>query len=227
MSKPEAGRGLFVVVTGIDGCGKSTQVARIAKRLADEGVDVVSGSWKLDNVEGVFIHDLVRRLAEKDIELPPTTTTLLYAANVSYRLERRIRPALAAGKVVVEDDFAFKMIAHAHAYGFPREWVDALYSFIPSPDVGVVLDVPPDAAVQRIGHRVTNFESGLALDDRRAGFLAHQTRVREELHRLAARHGLEVLSVGDLPEAEVSDLLHRKVLVAAGTRGSPPVGSRV
>lgn len=211
--------GRLVVVTGIDGCGKTTQVERLATWLEANGHPVASGGWRMKEVEGQFIGDLVQRISKADLALPPETTVLLFAANLSYRVTSKVRPALEEGRTFVEDDFAYKMMARAHAYGLPSPWIESVFRFMPEPDVTVLLDVSPEGALARIGDRITLYEAGLDAEDRRGGFLRHQAQVRDHLLRMAERDRWIVLKGDGRSENELAkEICTRVVARLGGTR---------
>ena len=96
--------GLFISFEGIDGSGKSTQVARLADHLRAQGRDVVltrepGGSTGAEEIRALVLQgDPDRWSAETEL--------LLFTAARRDHLERLIRPALAEGKIVICDRFA-------------------------------------------------------------------------------------------------------------------------
>ncbi len=185
--------GALVVITGIDGSGKSTQSTLLRDHLKAAGLNVETGSWRLREVGSQFIGDLVRRVSKADLDLDPRTATLLFAANLSHRVETQVTPSLAAGHVLVEDDYLYKMAARACAHGLGDDWVESVFRFAPQPNLVIVLDVEPDVALARLGRPVTTYESGLTTGDRNGGFLIHQHAVRERLLQWATQHGFHVI----------------------------------
>jgi len=95
--------GLFITFEGMDGCGKTTQMNRLASRLRASGRSV------LETVEpgGTRVGEQIRRilLDAANQDLRPTTELLLYFASRAQNVEERILPALAAGSVVLSDRF--------------------------------------------------------------------------------------------------------------------------
>ena len=96
--------GRFITLEGIDGCGKSTQIALLAERLTARGVDVV----RTREPGGAPGAEAIRRLlveGEPD-RWSPETEILLFTAARRDHLEATIRPALEAGRTVISDRFA-------------------------------------------------------------------------------------------------------------------------
>ncbi|RVT86930.1 dTMP kinase [Rhodobacteraceae bacterium CCMM004] len=173
-----SGRGLFVTFEGIDGSGKSTQARRLADRLRAEGREVVltrepGGSPGAEEIRRLVLEgDPDRWSAETEL--------LLFTAARRDHLERTIRPALAAGKVVVCDRFADSTrMYQGLSRGDLRETVDRLHALMIGiePDVTFLIDMDPGIGLARALSRRTveeRFEGfGQDLQARmRAGFLA-------------------------------------------------------
>ncbi|WP_146590124.1 dTMP kinase [Puniceibacterium confluentis] len=170
--------GLFVSFEGIDGSGKSTQARRLADALRARGRDVVltrepGGSPGAEEIRALVLQgDPDRWSAETEL--------LLFTAARRDHLERTIRPALAAGKIVICDRFADSTrMYQGLSRGDLRAAVDILHDLMigQEPDLTLLVDMDPIAALRRAKARATaeeRFEDfGQALQDRmRAGFLA-------------------------------------------------------
>ncbi len=148
---PPVPRPLFVVLDGIDGCGKSTQATRLAARLAHETERRVNhlrepGSTRLG--EGVRALVLGREYA-------PTARveTLLFAAARAQMLAELVAPALARGEHVVCERFHPSTFAYqAVAGGLAEKDVLALlesWAGDPAPDLVVLLEITAEAAHAR------------------------------------------------------------------------------
>lgn len=177
----------FISFEGIDGSGKSTQARLLADVLRQGGHDVVltrepGGSPGAEEIRRLVLEgDPDRWSAETEI--------LLFTAARRDHLERTIRPALAAGKVVICDRFAdsTRMYQGLRGPGL-RAQVDALHDLMigQEPDLTVLVDMDPALGLSRaLGRQGAEerFESfGQALQVKmRAGFLdlatAHPDRV--------------------------------------------------
>lgn len=107
--QPASG-GLLIAFEGVEGSGKSTQVRRLAETLRADGVDVVVTR----EPGGAPVAERVRALVlDPDLdEMRPRTEALLYAAARAEHVEHVIRPALAAGSVVLCDRFIDSSLAY-------------------------------------------------------------------------------------------------------------------
>lgn len=169
--------GTFISFEGIDGSGKSTQAQRLADHLIRRGIDVVStrepgGSPGAEEIRALLLRgDPERWSAETEI--------LLFTAARRDHMERRILPALEAGKVVVCDRFADSTrMYQGLSRGDLRQIVDKLHALMigREPDLTVLIDVDPGAGLTRAlsrGSGEDRFEGfGESLQVRmRAGFL--------------------------------------------------------
>ncbi|MCL5778993.1 dTMP kinase [Limibaculum sp. FT325] len=148
------GRGLFVTLEGIDGTGKSTQARLLAERLRALGREVVV-TREPGGAPGA--EEIRRLLVEGDpARWSPETEILLFTAARRDHVERVIRPALARGAIVVCDRFADSTRAYQGVAGAAgRDLVDRLHALAIGiePDLTLVLDLPPDAAIARAASR--------------------------------------------------------------------------
>ena len=144
------GRGRFVTFEGIDGSGKSTQIAILADTLRAEGRTVVVTREPGGTLVGERLRELV--LLTK-VEIAPETEALMFAAARAQLVREVIEPALAAGSWVLSDRFLDSSLAYqGAARGLGVDAVrtaNALAIGSCLPDLTVVLDVPVDATVAR------------------------------------------------------------------------------
>jgi dTMP kinase len=155
------GGGLFVVLDGVDGCGKSTQ----ARRLCDE-LERARGAHPLHLREpgGTPLGEALReRLLHGGEALSSGVELLLFAAARRQMLERAVAPALAAGRdVVCERSNASTFAYQAVAGGLDEERVLALlltWCNDPAPDLLLWLDLPVDEACARLSARPDRIEA--------------------------------------------------------------------
>lgn len=172
-----AAKGRFISFEGIDGSGKSTQARMLADRLRGIGLDVVltrepGGSLGAEEIRRLVLEgDPDRWSAETEI--------LLFTAARRDHLEKTIRPALAAGAVVITDRFADSTrIYQGITRGDLRGSVDALHDLMigTDPDLTLLIDIDPatghDRAVARAGKELRFEDMGVDVQRQmRAGFL--------------------------------------------------------
>lgn len=146
----------FISLEGIDGSGKSTQIDMLIKALESEGYEVV----KLREPGGARISERIRELlldpAFKDV-MADDTELLLYNAARAQVIAEIIRPALAAGKVVIADRFAWSTFAYqGYARGLGAEKVQRLTELTCGdcfPELTVVMDISVECSRARTAKR--------------------------------------------------------------------------
>ena len=154
---------MFIVFEGIDGCGKSTQMRRLAERFEAVGREVLLTREPTSAAVGA----LLRRALVGEVVLADETLALLFAADRFQHVEDLILPALQAGKAVVCDRFYFSSFAYQgeeqksgqvlqnskQASGGAglrvRQYNSAVMEVCP-PDVVFFLDLPPEESMARI-----------------------------------------------------------------------------
>jgi dTMP kinase len=144
-------RGKFVVLDGIDGCGKSTQAARLARALEER---TGARTLHLREPGSTALGEKLRELLLSRAHAPsPRVETLLFAAARAQMLEELVAPALARGENVVCERFHPSTFAYqAIAGGLGEDLVLGLlegFAGSPRPDLVVLLDLEPAAAAAR------------------------------------------------------------------------------
>lgn len=141
--------GLFIVIEGIDGTGKSTQAKRLGEWFTSQGREVVlsreptAGPWG----------QKVRESAATG-RLSPEDELQYFLNDRLQHVEELIKPSLAAGKVVILDRYYFSTMAYQGARGFdPNEIRRKNELFAPVPDLLLIMDLDVDTALTRIGAR--------------------------------------------------------------------------
>lgn len=173
-------RGLFITLEGADGCGKSTQSAILADRIAATGREVV----RLREPGGTAVSEKIRALVldPENSEMAPECELLLFEASRAQLVRQVIEPALARGAVVVCDRFYDSTFAYQAAGRSLAEptirAANALGSCGVAPDRTLVLDMDTDAALSRATRD--------GADRMEAEGVAFQRRVREGYLRLVA-----------------------------------------
>lgn len=173
-------RGLFITLEGADGCGKSTQAAILADRIAATGREVV----RLREPGGTAVSEKIRALVldPENSEMAPECELLLFEASRAQLVRQVIEPALARGAVVVCDRFYDSTFAYQAAGRSLAEptirAANALGSCGVAPDRALVLDMDTDAALSRATRD--------GADRMEAEGVAFQRRVREGYLRLVA-----------------------------------------
>lgn len=148
-------RGRFITFEGGEGCGKSTQVRRLAAALEAAGIEVVLTR----EPGGTRLAELVRGLLKDEREDPPCDRSelLLFLAARAQLVKNVIRPALAAGKWVVSDRFSDSTFAYqGYGRGLPLDVIRLANDFACDglkPDLTLLLDVDAATAARRMRGR--------------------------------------------------------------------------
>ena len=142
-------QGLFIVLEGIDGTGKSTQGGLLAEWFRAQGREVVASREPTDGPWGREI-----RATAATGRLSPQDELDLFLKDRRQHVEELIAPALAAGKVVILDRYYFSTMAYQGMRGFdPAEIRRQNEEFAPKPDLLFILDLDVVTALSRIGAR--------------------------------------------------------------------------
>lgn len=145
-------RGLFIVLEGTDGCGKSTQIRNIKTYLRDKGIHTML----VREPGGTDIGEKVRKLVldSENAEMKPSTEMYLYAASRAQLVQQVIKPAINEGKVVICDRFVYSSLVYqgvGRKLGIDTVWEvnkNALEGMMP--DIAIFLDLPIEKALDRI-----------------------------------------------------------------------------
>src|SRR6267154_2477173 len=129
-------RGKLIVVEGIDGSGKSTQISLLSNWLRSQGLAVSFSEWN----SSPLVRQTTRRGKRKEM-FTPTTFSLLHATDFADRLESYITPLLKAGAIVCADRYAYTAFARAVALGRILSGRDALKCYAAGMDLGLARDV--------------------------------------------------------------------------------------
>lgn len=176
--------GKLVVVEGVDGSGKSTQLDLLRNWLEAKGQSVVFTEWNSSKLISKTI-----KQAKRSNSLIPVTFSILHATDFADRLENIIIPALKAGLIVLADRYCFTAFARDVARGVDKEWVRNLYGFSIRPDGAFYFQVPVEVSLERINNnRVPGFyEAGMDIGlsrDPRESFQMFQSIIISEYDKM-------------------------------------------
>jgi dTMP kinase len=186
--------GRLFVVEGVDGSGKSTQIALLRQWLVSEGYTVFFSEWN----SSPAVKRTTSRGKKKHL-LTPTTFSLLHATDFADRTEKWIIPPLKAGAIVLADRYIYTAFARDVARGVAPDWVRNLYSFAVKPTLAFYFRVPLDASLERIlGGRaeLKYYEAGMDLGlahDPPNSFRLFQQRIMAQYEGMIDEFGLTVM----------------------------------
>ena len=198
LTQPHEYPGKLFVVEGIDGSGKTTQLALLAKWLSAAGHRVFVTEWNSS-----ALVKAATKSGKKKNSLTPMTFSLLHATDFADRLLYKIIPPLKAGMIVLADRYAYTAFARDVTRGVDREWVRDLYSFAVRPDMALYFRVPIDVSLDRLMARRVKlkfYEAGMDMgwsSNPVESFRLFQGKVLGEYDRLVNEFALEVVDGRD------------------------------
>jgi dTMP kinase len=177
---------LFVTFEGIEGCGKSTQIERLAKRLANEGHETLTLREPGGTPIGEAIRDVVK-FPPGHNPISPDTELLLMNASRAQLVQQEIRPALANGVVVLCDRFYDSSLAYqGHGRGLDLVKVQKAIDLAiggTKPNLTLLLDISLSVSQARVsGRQQSTGEGQDQFDESGAKFFE---RVHAGFHALA------------------------------------------
>lgn len=179
--------GCFVTFEGIEGSGKTTQIARLAERLDEAGEPAVVTREPGGSPLGRRLRSLL--LGAEIARIDPMAELLLYVADRVQHLRELVEPALASGSHVLCDRFLDATLAYqGYARGLDLELIRLLHQKPPldrRPHRTILLDLDPELGLSRARRR--NGELGIDSEEGRfeREALAFHRRVREGYLALA------------------------------------------
>jgi dTMP kinase len=207
--------GALVVVEGIDGSGKSTQLYLLKRWMELSGFKIFATEWN----SSPLVRATTKR-GKKERLLTPTTFSLIHAADLADRVERQILPLLRGGYLVLADRYMYTAFARDGARGCDPAWVRNLYDFAPVPDVTFYFRAPLEVSLNRILEgrpRLKHYEAGMDLRlslDVEESFRLFQARIQSQYDEMARTEDFVVMD-GTLPfnalQLQMRNVLRRRV----------------
>ncbi len=200
LSHPHPYSGRLIAVEGIDGAGKSTQLQLLERWLRARGWPVHFTQWNSSRL----VRRSIKRGKKKNL-LTPTTFSLLHAVDFADRFTYQILPPLKAGMIVLADRYVYTAFARDVARGVDPEWVRAVYSFAPRPDLTIYFRIPIEVSLERLlagrarlGYHEAGMDLGLSAEPTES-FRIFQSRVLEIYDQLTREFGLKTIdATGDV-----------------------------
>lgn len=216
-------KGFFITFEGVEGCGKSTQVKLLAKRLKGCRIPLLvtrePGGSKIGNAIRKILLD------SRNSGISPLTELLLYTADRAQHVEEVIRPALEDGVWVLCDRFmdateAYQGIARGQSIPFIRE-MNRVAARGVKPNITFLLDLPVEIGLARARRR--NIVSNAGTQDRfEREELSFHEKVRKGYLRIARREKKRFVVVqahAEVKEVERSIFQYMEPLIPRDLRG--------
>ena len=213
---------MFITFEGIEGTGKSTQIALLKDHLESRGRRVLVTLEPGGSRIGAELRRVLLSLENRD--LSPQAELFLYLADRAQHVAQVVRPALEAGTIVLSDRFADSTVAYqAYGRGLDPDLLHQLNTVAVAgawPDLTILLDLAPEVGVTRAVER--NRQEGKTNAEGRfeAESLAFHGRVRQGYLTWAARFP-ERIRIVDAAGAPEDIALRVRALVEAGLHARP------
>jgi dTMP kinase len=195
--------GALIVLEGLDGTGKSTQVPRLAQRLVAGGREVVTTREPYDCPPGRRIRELARR----HTPVPPEEELALFVAQRRLHVRECIAPALARGALVLSDRYFLSTVAYQGARGLdPARLLAESEAEFPLPDLALLLVLATAEGLARVAARGSTAEPAFE----HADFLAHVRAIFDALDRPYLER-VDATGTPDEVEARLAGAIHRRL----------------
>ncbi|MCW3983743.1 MAG: dTMP kinase [Candidatus Bathyarchaeota archaeon] len=194
-------KGVFIVIEGLDGSGKTTQATLIAEKLS-KSYDVLLTAEPSRGKIGTFIRECC---LYEQTRLPTEAEALLFAADRIEHMQTELKPALDQGKLVICDRYVYSSLAYQGSAGLSLDWIKTINARALQPDFCVFIDVPPEKVIERLQRKRSVMET-----------LETQQKVREVYLKYVEKGEL-VRVDGDRDKQAVAEELYVKVKELLGT----------
>ena len=191
-------KGIFLVIEGLDGSGKTTQAILLAKKLSqNQNHNVLLTAEPSRGKIGTFIREFC---LYEEKRLPTEAEALLFAADRIEHMQKEIKPALDEGKLVICDRYVYSSLAYQGSAGLSLDWIKTINARALQADFAIFIDVAPERVLERLQRKKSVMET-----------LETQQKVREVYLRFVEKGEL-VRVDGDYPKDVVADALYATVL---------------
>jgi dTMP kinase len=188
-------KGIFIVIEGLDGSGKTTQAKFLAKKLEKTYKVILTAEPSLGKI-GSFIRE---DCLYEDKRLPTEAEALLFAADRIEHMHNEVKPALEDGKIVICDRYIYSSLAYQGNAGLSLDWIKTINARALQPDFSIFIDVAPEKVIERLQRKKSVMET-----------LEIQQRVREVYLKYVEKG--ELIRVdGDNPKDVVAEELYARV----------------
>jgi dTMP kinase len=189
-------KGIFIVIEGLDGSGKTTQAILLAKKLEETHKLLLTAEPSQGKI-GVFIRE---GCLYEEKRLPTEAEALLFAADRIEHMQNEITPALDQGKLVICDRYVYSSLAYQGSAGLSLDWIKTINARALQPDFSIFIDVSPEQVLERLKRKKSVMET-----------LETQRKVREVYLKFVEKGDL-VRVDGDKPKTAVADALYTTIL---------------
>lgn len=189
-------KGIFIVIEGLDGSGKTTQANLLTQKLASTH-NVVFTAEPSQGKIGSFIR---KCCLYEDKRLPTEAEALIFAADRIEHLQTEIKPALDHDKIVICDRYTYSSLAYQGSAGLSLDWIKTINARALQPDFAIFIDVPPEVVLERLQRKKSVMET-----------LETQQKVRQVYLKYVEKGELIRID-GNKSKEAVAEALYAKVL---------------
>jgi dTMP kinase len=175
-------KGYFIVFEGIDGAGKSTLMTLFKSWLEQKKIKCVTTKEPTENITGNIL-----KLTMQMEKLSPVTDALLFAADRSEHLDKKVKQELKKGRTVISERYIYSNLAFQTAQGVSERFIKNINDFALKPDLVFLLDISAEIALKRkwnlLYYLPTKFEKSIEFNE----------NVRRKFLELARKYDLKVV----------------------------------
>jgi dTMP kinase len=186
--------GVFIVIEGLDGSGKTTQATILANKLSAK-YKVLCTAEPSHGKIGTFIR---QSCLYEETRLPTEAEALLFASDRIEHMHNELLPAITEGKLVICDRYIYSSLAYQGSAGLSLDWIKTINARALEPDFALYIDVSPEHVLERLQRKRSVMET-----------LETQRKVRE-IYLKYVEKGELILVDGDKPKEQVADELFKK-----------------
>ncbi len=195
--------GYLFVFCGLDGSGKTTQIALLEEFFRRISMNTYITKQPTDAVRGSCIFRTYMDSPDHSM-YDYRALSLLCASDRVQHSNQEIVPKIAAGEVVIADRYFYSCLANLRARGYTKDrWIYEVSSFIPRPDIAFFMDIDVDTAISRVRSREK--EKNRYIDTEL------QYRLREQYLDIARENGGVVID-SSLPVEEIFQKICSQVM---------------
>jgi dTMP kinase len=188
-------KGIFIVIEGLDGSGKTTQANILTRKLEKTHKVLLTAEPSLGKI-GTFIRE---DCLYEDKRLPTEAEALLFAADRIEHMKNEVKPALDEGKLVICDRYIYSSLAYQGNLGLSLDWIKTINARSLQPDFSIFIDVAPEKVIERLHRKKSVMET-----------LETQQRVRE-VYLKYVENGELIRVNGENTKDVVAEELYAKV----------------
>jgi len=173
-------KGKFIVIEGIGGCGKDTQVDLISEHFRKLKLDfVVTREHTRDTPPGVLIERIIKK---DEAQIDPLALQILFSCDRRNHYMKVIKKALDDGKIVVGNRYYPTTVAYSQK-AWRKLILDLNQSIVPRPDLVIIIDTNPEIAAERVVNRgdADIFDKSESLKQCRKGYMWYKNNSRDKV----------------------------------------------